>query len=89
MATAEICKCSDEDHAREAMRERDGRVMVGAERCRRAGTDKDQREGADKFGCQRSPEIERRFSHSQHWFCFRKLRRYELVRSWDGGARQC
>jgi hypothetical protein len=54
MAAADVDECRDKHQDGQAMGERDGRIMVDAERYCRPGPDEDQREGADELGSQRA-----------------------------------
>jgi hypothetical protein len=54
MATADVAECRDKHQDGEAVRERDGRIMVDAERYCRPGADEDQREGADELRDERA-----------------------------------
>ena len=63
MAAADIAKCRDGYQDGEAVRERDSRLMVDAERDCRPGADEDQCEGADELGGQSPHRTGCCFSH--------------------------
>jgi hypothetical protein len=63
MAAADVAECRDKHQDGQAVRERDGRIMVDAERDCRAGADEDERESADELGCQRPRRTDCCFSH--------------------------
>ena len=63
MAAADVPEYRDKHQDDEAVRERDGRIMVNTEHDCRRGTDEDQREGANEHGGQGPRRTGCCFSH--------------------------